>query len=852
MQHNPLSELPLLALTRSDRVMDICLKHLLEGANSDNKKFTDKLHQSMRETLFDIRAHQIRWDDIDQLLSNHWQPKKGGYHLDSLFKAAQYYLRFRGNHISVKTNKCIEYQAIINRIHPAFLIAAQFVEQVRNRRISINALPSLLQHQCPLGFARNDENTTYADNHVHFGGIHGAEVLTQLLFAQLDRAKLEKMNLPRVPEFTLINNEYYTPSKLISAYRLLFATFCSLCFESDQEQNSSLSLLPHQLKATLHSSPFRQGGSKIYNQAQLRSKSPETPQQTALFEMVKQAKQGNAQQAMLAFAAALLLQSNEKKAPSKLTTITLTLIHLVNILRAYVVMSGVGLTQFIDFFRSDIRLFNRNKGDRQALRWLLGGNNKAALKTAPPNKDLNYLADIAKQAIKLKKDPKTLDQHLHYCLHFSRNGKDMDHTKAVNKKSHDIRIQTYILERLLKSQIKHIISDKRDRLRLGNKAQKTLRVPPLVRGFDVAGNENHFQINVFAPALRYLREKPLTIKGLDGIEHLVEQRYLSIHAGEDFSHLITGLRHIDETVRYCNMRHGDRIGHALALGVDPATWAQRQEQAVVPLEQDLWNTLWLHHYAVKLSPHHHEARLMVHHYEEQLNKIQLELFKSPFTLKQLWNYWQARGNSDLHEKWTRDSDYFDDRQYWVNFEVDEKLREHHFAIQLALKKSRPINKLKEKKVTVLLQQKAQLHQLPSTGSDPLTRHLHQSELTFYQLLQDHLMMKYDHQGITLEVCPSSNISLGRFEDYHEHPVFRWYPPDESLFEKNQWDKFGIRQNDAVSVCINTDDPGIFPTKIEQEYHLLANAAKQHYGLSSQTTDFWIERLRKMSLRQFRS
>ena len=124
------------------------------------------------------------------------------------------------------------------------------------------------------------------------------------------------------------------------------------------------------------------------------------------------------------------------------------------------------------------------------------------------------------------------------------------------------------------------------------------------------------------------------------------------------------------------------------------------------------------------------------------------------------------------------------------------------------------------------------------------------ELLFYQLLQDHLMMTYDNHGIVLEVCPSSNISLGRFEKYHQHPLFRWCPPCESLFESRQWDLFGIRNKGEVAICVNTDDPGIFPTKIAQEYVLLRDAAMQDYGLSSQKADLWIEKLRKLSLEVF--
>ena len=77
--------------------------------------------------------------------------------------------------------------------------------------------------------------------------------------------------------------------------------------------------------------------------------------------------------------------------------------------------------------------------------------------------------------------------------------------------------------------------------------------------------------------------------------------HLSIHAGEDYSHPLSGLRHIDETVRFCEMRDGDRLGHALALGIEPQWWMARQGEMILPADEHLDNLVWLWHYAVTLS-----------------------------------------------------------------------------------------------------------------------------------------------------------------------------------------------------------------------------------------------------------
>ncbi|MFM9746177.1 hypothetical protein ACKI2C_52360, partial [Streptomyces brasiliscabiei] len=73
--------------------------------------------------------------------------------------------------------------------------------------------------------------------------------------------------------------------------------------------------------------------------------------------------------------------------------------------------------------------------------------------------------------------------------------------------------------------------------------------------------------------------------------------HLSIHAGEDFSHLLTGLRTIDETIEFCDYESSDRVGHALALGVDVKKWASRQQRSYVPLSSHLDNLVWAYNHA---------------------------------------------------------------------------------------------------------------------------------------------------------------------------------------------------------------------------------------------------------------
>lgn len=81
-------------------------------------------------------------------------------------------------------------------------------------------------------------------------------------------------------------------------------------------------------------------------------------------------------------------------------------------------------------------------------------------------------------------------------------------------------------------------------------------------GIDVAGSDFKASPGAFVPIFERLRKK--TYGG-----HL----HYTYHAGEDFFHLLDGLRTIYEAVEFLKLGDGDRMGHASAAGVDPKLWA---------------------------------------------------------------------------------------------------------------------------------------------------------------------------------------------------------------------------------------------------------------------------------------
>ena len=117
-------------------------------------------------------------------------------------------------------------------------------------------------------------------------------------------------------------------------------------------------------------------------------------------------------------------------------------------------------------------------------------------------------------------------------------------------------------------------------------------------------------------------------------------------------------------------------------------------------------------------------------------------------------------------------------------------------------------------------------------------------------VQDLKINEYAEKGIILEVCPSSNIYIGNLSSVEEHPVFRWNPPIRSWLN-NKFNKSKIRKN-VINVCINTDDPAVFPTNMENEFRPLKLGAENLMDDSDDIKDIedWINSLKEYNEKVF--
>jgi hypothetical protein len=390
-----------------------------------------------------------------------------------------------------------------------------------------------------------------------------------------------------------------------------------------------------------------------------------------------------------------------------------------------------------------------------------------------------------------------------------------------------------------------------------------------LRGLDIAGDENAVRSEVFAPVLRWLRRgllsRPFGEQGSTGF-------HLSVHAGEDYAHPLSGLRHVDETVQFCGMRSGDRIGHGLALGIEPAAWVMRHGDMILPVSEHLDNLVWAWHYACELSPRLELANQVISRLERRIARFAREV---PW-LQSMDGLEDVNEPDTLYRAWQLRRNCY--QQFMSNYDgqiVDAKLEAaapDHARLRDGLRHALRSDRLHSsftaeeiyfrretlrpdgKELCVLVRQPSNdLGSLDGSpaGIDGTLLHDHETaaDLAFMCALQDHLLDKYDRAGLIIEANPSSNVSIGHMDTHSDHPIFRWYPPNDACLEKGaQWNRFSLRRG-PIKVLVNTDDPGIIPTTLRTEFALLGEAAID-LGHSQTTVDAWLDRLRQFGLDEF--
>lgn len=319
-----------------------------------------------------------------------------------------------------------------------------------------------------------------------------------------------------------------------------------------------------------------------------------------------------------------------------------------------------------------------------------------------------------------------------------------------------------------------------------------------VRGLDAAADELDAPAEVFAPAYRYARASRM-------IGHF------TFHCGEDFHHLLGGIRAVGEAVMFLDLQRGDRVGHATALGIDPSLWLRRMPSSVCSergrLLQDLvyaWSVLRKigrvgREYVAKLEEKACELGRAVFKKSVTMDLLSAVFLLLPYHPKCVKNWLGARSRFHMiRAQGTRSL------LGWAHERFYEEVILKHIAedaMRLAVDW--------ESSSGVLMR----CQEMVELETEFLPAEL-------YVELQQYVLRDLAKKGIVIESLPTSNTRISVYEDVSEHHILRWMGVDG----------FKKEGDPVVLVALGSDDPGVFSTDIKAEfYHVYALLRKA--GLS---------------------
>ena len=111
----------------------------------------------------------------------------------------------------------------------------------------------------------------------------------------------------------------------------------------------------------------------------------------------------------------------------------------------------------------------------------------------------------------------------------------------------------------------------------------------VIRALDIAGDEGEGPLWVMLPHLKRLKDRSVNLAARTDVAPL----RVTLHAGEDFRHLASGLRAIHEPFMWGLMERGDRLGHALALGLDAAQWCEQHPIVFLTRWERMLDLSWM-------------------------------------------------------------------------------------------------------------------------------------------------------------------------------------------------------------------------------------------------------------------
>ena len=328
-------------------------------------------------------------------------------------------------------------------------------------------------------------------------------------------------------------------------------------------------------------------------------------------------------------------------------------------------------------------------------------------------------------------------------------------------------------------------------------------------GIDTANFEKNNRPELYGPTYRKIRNCSPT-------ESVIGATF---HVGEEFPTLCNGLRAIDEVLEFLDYRANDRLGHALALGIDPDHYFKvKRDNVICSLGDYLDDLAWL--YAILLEGGS-DARLLLY-LRNEFEKYKFQLFESTLPNEDIPTFDDylasiyLRGDCpDTHFN-LKDESYDNLRVYEYRFNTSSKHHKQSF--------------LNEKARRLFLRYSFDSNYRERAES-PFQTKVTDKYKECVKLAQRLLKIKIRDMHVFIEANPTSNKKISIMTKYSEIPALAISGPA----------LLGDEDSIQLAVSINTDDSSIFQTNLVNEYSLVA-ASLLKEGYSENDVYAYIEEL----------
>lgn len=362
--------------------------------------------------------------------------------------------------------------------------------------------------------------------------------------------------------------------------------------------------------------------------------------------------------------------------------------------------------------------------------------------------------------------------------------------------------------------------------------QELLRsVPALseyVVGLDVASEEIGSEPWVYAPVYRQARNRNTIVPVQLESGLTIQDLGFTYHVGEEYHHIVSGLRHIDEVLTHFGYKAGDRLGHGLVLQIDVAGWIHNNEVVSLPVMEHLENLLWLWSLC---GADHGALTENLPYLEKEIMELAQRIYCNTkgITPYVLWSAYTRKFNP-LEGQFCRDME----QQYFQQYHRPKELSDappaqRSFCVQASTPGTDHVWDADKLLLTHYCPIYMHRYHAPYfSAADP-------KKLSLLQAAQSYVKEKVQAAGVYVETNPTSNLIIGDIRGWANYSITRL---------NNR--EFPEKPPSSILITVNSDDPLLFNTNTENElalvYHTLV-----YRDISREEVLAWIDKIRQYGM-----